>query len=400
MAVTVVTTPSKRSPKRLLTVGHSYVVRLNRLLAEGIQDAANGEWQVTVASPTSYRSKLKPETLKIADDEKVNVVGIPVAFKSKMVLTLYGPRLRTLLNSGFDAVHCWEEPYMLSGGQVALWAPRDAVLTYKTFQNISKSYPPPFNWIERYALMRASGWVAAASLVERALENRPGYRGRPHRVIGVGVDPLLHKPDAAARARIRSLLGWADDGVPVIGYMGRLTEAKGLPLLLRILDRLQGEWRALFVGSGPLEDELRRWSVRYGSRVHVVRAVMHDEVPSYLNAMDVICVPSQTTGAWREQFGRVLIEAFACGVCVVASDSGEIPFVVDDAGRIVPEADEEGWLHAVQELLHDSEKRRELVARGHARVNAHYTWSAIGAKYVEFIDELYRTKKIPAAAGR
>ena len=60
--------------------------------------------------------------------------------------------------------------------------------------------------------------------------------------------------------------------------------------------------------------------------------VAHDDVPEYLNAMDLLCAPSQTTARWREQFGRMLIEAMACGVPVVASRSGEIPYVVGDAG--------------------------------------------------------------------
>ena len=54
--------------------------------------------------------------------------------------------------------------------------------------------------------------------------------------------------------------------------------------------------------------------------------------------MDLLCAPSQTTPRWREQFGRMLIEAMACGVPVIASRSGEIPHVVGDAGLLVDEA--------------------------------------------------------------
>ena len=67
--------------------------------------------------------------------------------------------------------------------------------------------------------------------------------------------------------------------------------------------------------------------------------VGHDDVPEHLNAMDVMCAPSQTTARWREQFGRMLIEAMACGVPVLASRSGEIPHVVGDAGLLVDERD-------------------------------------------------------------
>lgn len=395
----------RRAPKRLLTVGHSYVLRSNRRLAEAIQEAANGAWRVTVAAPHYYEGNprfgdLKPETLDVGADESVDVVGIPVAFTNRVHFALYGASLRRLMASGFDAIHCWEEPFILAGAQMAEWAPRNALLTYFSFQNINKAYPPPFNWLERRALRRADGWVAAATLVEEALKDRPVYRERPHRVISVGVDQARFRPDPAVRARLRASFGWADSDIPVVGYLGRFTEAKGLPLLLRVLDVIERPWRALFVGAGVLDADVRRWSERYGSRVHIASTVAHEDVPNYLNAMDVLCVPSQTTQKWREQFGRVLIEAFACGVCVVASDSGEIPHVVADAGRIVGERDEKGWRREVGTLLEDGVLRQDLVARGHARVSTNYTWSAVGAKYVEFFETLERSKRLSVATGR
>jgi glycosyltransferase involved in cell wall biosynthesis len=392
--------PSFGAPRRLLTVGHSYVLRSNRRLAEAIHEAANGEWQVTVAAPTFYRGNprygdLRPESLQIEADEKVNVVGIPVAFTNRVHFALYGMRLHALMASGFDAVHCYEEPFILSGAQMAHWAPRDAVLTFFSWQNIEKSYPPPFNWLERRVLSRADGWVAGGSLSEQVLKRRPVYRERPYRVIGAGVDDRKFHPDPAARAALHASFGWADDEVPAVGFLGRFTEPKGLPILLRALDVVKRPWRALFVGSGALENELHRWSQRYGESVRIVGGISNQDVPRYLNAMDLLCVPSQTTPIWREQFGRVLIEAFSCGLCVIASDSGEIPHVVGDAGRIVGERNEDGWRSEIEALLSDAKQRRELAARGRARVQEHYTWPAIGRKYVEFFDQLYRFKRSP-----
>jgi glycosyltransferase involved in cell wall biosynthesis len=405
--MTVVTTSLRPKIKRLLTVGHSYVHRSNRQLAEAMQEASNGGWEVTVAAPAFYEGNprfgdLKPEFLKVGADEKVDVVGIPVRFSGRVHFALYGTRLRALMASGFDAVHCWEEPYMLASMQMAQWAPRDAIVTFLTWQNIRKSYPPPFSWLERKVLARADGWVAGATLVERALQDRPVYRDRPHRIIGFGIDPAVYRPDPAARSRVRSSLGWGqDEGEgPVVGFVGRFTEAKGLPVLLRALSSLEGAWRALFVGSGPLDAELRRWSARFGSRVKIVPVIPHEDVPKYLNAMDLLCVPSQTTPIWREQFGRVLIEAFACGVCVIASNSGEIPYVVADAGKVIDERDEEGWRREIEALLGNQVLRQRFATRGRARAEEHYTWSAVGAKSVAFLEDIERTKRVRSYVKR
>src|SRR5262249_39606672 len=133
---------------------------------------------------------------------------------------------------------------------------------------------------------------------------------------------------------------------PIIGFVGRLVKAKGIKVLTDALSQIPADqpWCALFLGSGPEAGALRsRAPERHaGSRIRV-QLVRHDEVPRYMGAMDVLAVPSQTTVRWQEQFGRVIVEAFACGVPVVASSSGEIPHVVGDAGIVVPEGDTARW---------------------------------------------------------
>jgi glycosyltransferase involved in cell wall biosynthesis len=154
-----------------------------------------------------------------------------------------------------------------------------------------------------------------------------------------------------------------------------------------VLDQLDTPWRAIFVGGGSNEAELRAWAARNGDRVRVVIGVPHDGVPAYLNAMDILAAPSQTTLHWREQFGRMLVEAFACGVPVVGSDSGEIPHVIKDAGSVVPEADEAAWVAALAALLESPARRAQLAVRGSERARE-FAWPLVARRHLEFFDEL------------
>ena len=122
-------------------------------------------------------------------------------------------------------------------------------------------------------------------------------------------------------------------------------------------------------------------------RVRIVTGVRHDQVPAYLNAMDLMCAPSQTTRRWREQFGRMLIEAFACGVPVVASDSGEIPNVVGPAGTIVAESDDNAWLTAIGELLENPAQRRRFARFGLERA-PRFSWPVVARQHVDFFDQI------------
>jgi glycosyltransferase involved in cell wall biosynthesis len=111
--------------------------------------------------------------------------------------------------------------------------------------------------------------------------------------------------------------------------------------------------------------------------------------------MDVLCAPSQTTPRWREQFGRMLVEAFACGVPVVGSDSGEIPHVIGSAGLVVGEEDEAGWRGALAGLLDSTTRRAELGLLGRERANAHYAWPVIARQYLEFFTQLLESRANP-----
>jgi glycosyltransferase involved in cell wall biosynthesis len=375
-----------RSVRRLLTIGHSYVVALNRRLPHELARAGGGQWEITVVAPTFVHGDLRPIPLEEFPGEACRLAPVPAYLTHHPHVMIYGRSLRRLLAESWDVVHCWVEPYVFAGSQVARWT-SFAKLIYYTFQNLPKRYPPPFNWMERYSLRHAAAWIAAGHTVESALAPRPGYSEMPRQIIPLGVDVDAYQPDAAVGVAVRQSLGWSEPGPPVVGFLGRFVPEKGLPILTAALDAQRTPWRALFIGGGKLENELRAWAAKYKShQVRVVTGVPHSAVPSYLNAMDILVAPSQTTPRWKEQFGRMLVEAMACGVPVIGSDSGEIPFVIADAGEVVAEADFASWVVRIAKLLDTPERRAELAARGYARARTVYAWPIIARQHLEFFN--------------
>jgi glycosyltransferase involved in cell wall biosynthesis len=84
----------------------------------------------------------------------------------------------------------------------------------------------------------------------------------------------------------------------------------------------------------------------------------------------------------------MLVEAGACRIPVIGSDSGEIPYVVADAGIVVGESDEDAWTKSIDLLLESPERRRELGERGLARAHRTYAWPVVARTYLGFFEEL------------
>ncbi len=353
-----------------------------------MSNAGRGSWEVTCAAPKYFqgRNDLAPVELVRTAADDFPLVELDAYLTSKVHVFSWSSRLRGLLRQDWDVVHAWEEPYILAGWEIARLTRRLSKLVFLTMQSNPKRYPPPFSWFERDSLARAAGWVSCGYSIERNLLGRPGYSG-PHRVIPLGVDLDAFKADPGARQAALTALGWSAAGPPVIGFIGRFVPAKGLRLLMRALDQVKEPFRVIFLGAGELEAELRQFCGRHPNRGRVLHAP-HNEVPKYINAMDILCAPSQSTPEWREQFGRMLVEAAACGVPVIGSDSGEIPAVIGDTGVIVGEANLQGWVTAISDLLASPNRRAQLAAAGLHQAHERYAWPVIARSYLEFFDTL------------
>ena len=207
-----------------------------------------------------------------------------------------------------------------------------------------------------------------------------GFRCLPTRM-GVNLEVFSPGPRAAARRA----LGLPADGF-VAGFIGRCLPEKGVGGLIEALQGLPGA-RLLIVGDGPARQGWLRQAAEAGLPA-VALTLKHEQVPQALRAMDALCLPSLGTPAWKEQFGRVLVEAMACGIPVLGSDSGAIPQVIGAGaapaggfargrgGLVAREGDVAGLRQALRALRAPA-LARALGRQGLARARTQYTWAAV-----------------------
>jgi phosphatidylinositol alpha-1,6-mannosyltransferase len=195
-----------------------------------------------------------------------------------------------------------------------------------------------------------------------------------------GVDLETFRPDTDGRdVRRRYGLGEA----PVVVCVSRLVARKGQDQLIRVLPEVRRRvpgTRLLLVGQGPDEKRLRRLAAAAGMADAVVFAggVPLPELPEYYAAGDVFAMPCRTRvgGMDVEGLGIVYLEASACGLPVVAGNSGGAPEAVRDGetGFVVPGLDRATLTRRLVELLGDASLRRRMGAAGRAWVERDWPW--------------------------
>lgn len=348
--------------------------------------ALNDHVQVAAAMPRRWGS----QTVEPTEPGSIHIDRYAVLLHGHNQLHIYWRPDLLLERTRPDLVHIDEEPYSAAAFQISLLCSRRGIpcLVF-AWQNLDKTLPAPFRAMRSAVFRRVAGAIAGTEAAAEVLAGA-GYDNPLVVIPQFGVDPARYRPDPAARAHRRATLG-IGSGDFLIGFVGRLVREKGVHLLLSALQVLR-EAHLVIVGSGPEREQLARAAKSSGlrDRVHFVGRVSSSQIPSWLPAFDVVVLFSISGSGWTEQFGRVLIEAMACGVPVVGSDSGEIPRVIGEAGCVVPEGDWRALAMVLQGLAESSAQRRHLASAGRARVDRLYTHDHIAARTAEFYQTLVR----------
>lgn len=357
---------------RVLMISKACIVGIYQRKLEHI--AAAGIDLLTLVPP-GWRDERGETPLERVYTHGYQLETLPLRLNGSFHLHHYrglGARLRAFRP---DVVHIDEEPYNLAAWQ-ALFAARRAGARslFFSWQNINRRYPLPFRWGEGWLLRRVDYGLAGTDSAAQVWREK-GYTGPLAVIPQFGTDPALFAPpDAPPAPRPFT-----------VGYVGRLVEEKGLRLLLEAMARLPGDWRLILLGGGPLLDDLRRLAARLGiaERVRFDGLVASVAMPAQYHAFDALALPSLTRPNWKEQFGRVLVEAMSSGVPVIGSDSGAIPGVIGEAGLVVPEGDTTALAAALARLQADPDLRARLSAAGRQRVLDHFTHEQVAAATVD-----------------
>ncbi len=325
---------------------------------------------LAVAVPPFWRDERGILRLERAHTRGYKLIVTPIRFNGNFHLHYY-PELPSLLKDlQPQIVHIDEEPYNYATFHAMRSAHRvNARTLFFTWQNILRHYPPPFSILESYVLNHSDYAIAGNQEAVDVLRSKH-YRA-PIRVIPqFGIDPSEF---VGVREKMK-------DGTFHIGFAGgRLVEEKGVQVLLRAVAGLEGSWILRLLGDGPYKSRLQALArkLKIESSVQWEPRRASTDMPAFYRDLDVLVLPSLTRTNWKEQFGRVLIEAMACEVPVIGSNSGEIPNVIGDAGIIFSEGDAGALCAQLATLMRDPSRRAQLGARGRARVLENYTQARV-----------------------
>jgi glycosyltransferase involved in cell wall biosynthesis len=239
-----------------------------------------------------------------------------------------------------------------------------------SWENLDRPYKPPLKWFRRRVLGLSSAGIAGNS-EGVALLRGLGYRKPLALIPQYGVDGRLFKP---AKAPKRPFCA---------GFVGRLAPEKGADLFIRACAKASVP--ALIYGRGPEEGALRRLAGELRAKVEFKGFAPFEARHKMYRDFDALVLPSLSTRKWKEQFGRVIIEAGACGVPTLGSDSGAIPEVVGKGGIIVPEGDADALAAGLRKLAKGA-KRLGAPARKNALER--YSEAGLAAQLGDFLESL------------
>jgi phosphatidylinositol alpha-1,6-mannosyltransferase len=208
--------------------------------------------------------------------------------------------------------------------------------------------------------------------------------GRRVRVVHLGTDPAWFRPGVDVTA-VRERFGLPDVGGRWLVTVARLQEHKGMDTVIRALPAILArapDVRYAVAGTGPDRERLEKLvqELGLGDRVRFLGAVGDQDLPAFYNLASVYVGASRRAGRLGvEGFGISLVEASACGLPVVAGNSGGIPDAVreGETGFLVPPEEPAAFADAICRLLSDPGTAKRIGQSGRRAVETYFNWDRV-----------------------
>ncbi len=390
---------------RILVASHTYIVDLNCEKLRALSQLQPGI-EVTVVVPKRWKPggvQNKIIETEYRDEGAFKIVPISNFSQNHQGLLTFGTDLISLLKEFRPQIIQVEQAsrglayteMIILNKLLGLKAKN----IFFTWWNLPYQLKFPISLLEKFNLDNSHGIIAGNQDGAEVLRQR-GYQGAIKVMPQLGVDETLFTP--THQPELSDKLGISQDDF-VVGFVGRFVSEKGLLTLIKSLITISDKsWKLLLLGRGELKDELIKITTENNlqDRIIWIESVPHNQVANYINLMSTLVLPSETTYnfktltavGWKEQFGHVLIEAMACKVPVIGSDSGEIPYVIGEAGLIFPEGDIQALANCLLQLMEKPDLAENLGTLGYEKAMIKYTNKALAKEQFAFYQELINNK--------
>lgn len=359
------------STGKLIAVSHACVLSINRTIYRKLEELG---WDVELVIPKvwRYHGKSQPPESAIENDPKLNL--LEVQGDSPRTYQFIGLE-ELLADRNPDVVLLDIDPISYQALHTGRWCKRNGVkLACLSCENL------PFDLVstvKRGGVTKAPSWFAKRwiSIQSRRLIDlvftinsdgkrifeREGFNQVS--LMPLGFSEEIFYTDLEARHAIREKLGL---NVLTFAYFGRLTPEKGVHCLVEALGKmLDLNWQLMLDHFDPSTDTYvdqlsKKLSENGVDKRTVFIHADHKEIAKYMNAADVVVVPSLETPRWKEQYGRVAPEAMACGKVVVVAKTGALPELVGDCGLYVESGDVSGLERLLRGLYGQEDRLKEI----------------------------------------
>lgn len=386
---------------KVLVASHTYIVDLNREKFRALS-RLEPNIEVTIVVPKRWKPggvQNKIIESQYLDEGNFKVVPLSNLSQNNQGLLTFGLDLISLLKKFKpDIIQVEQGSKALTYSEFIFLNQLlglKAKNVFFTWWNLPYQLKFPVSLLETYNLKYTDGIIVGNQDGADILREH-GYNGPIKVMPQLGIDEHLFKP--APEPELKAELNIKNDEF-VVGFVGRFVEEKGLLTLAKALAGLKDyAWKWLLLGRGELRSQLLEIATTLGfqDRLILVESVPHDQVQRYINLMNTLVLPSETNykfktltaAGWKEQFGHVLIEAMACQVPVIGSDSGEIPYVIKETGLVFPEGNIEALQQCLRQLFEQPELAKTLGHKGYERAMTHYTNTALAQESLAFYKQL------------